>query len=389
MKKNNRTNQREKIKLNNQQGIMLITTLGLIASISVLSAAILMSSVVEIKASEKFEQRMIAFHWAEGAIDQTIANLRTNSSYSGVPSTTGTGRVAGSYLSSVTSLGNNVYQVSATGAITGTASVLSQYRSLQAYINLASQSPFNVALFTNQTVTMSGNAQIDAYDSRLGTYSSQTPTNDGDVGSNWNQGHAVSLSGNAKIKGDVVVGPNSNLSIATVTSGNALITGTVSAASAVTSLPAVTVPGSATNIGSITLNGNDTQTLASGTYVVSSISITGNGRLNLSGSTTIYVTGNIGIAGNGISTASNLPTNLTLNVQGTRTVSLSGNGSFYGAIYAPSSAINISGNGKIYGAVVSNTIADSGNGNIHYDKALGSVSGGSSFSNQVTYWTEL
>ncbi len=376
------------VKVNKQKGIILITTLGLIASITVLSAALLTAAVIEIKASERFEQRMVAFHWAEGAIDQTLVNLKTNSSYSGVPSTSGTGRVAGNYLSSVTSLGNNVYRISSTGTITGTAATISQTRSLQIYATLASSSPFAMSLFANQTIAMSGNAQTDAYDSRNGAYNSATATNEGNVGSNRAGSNTITLSGNVKINGNATVGPGAVVGTAITTSGNAAITGTKSAASTLKTLDPVTVPGSATNLGSISISGNTTQTLASGTYVVSSISISGNGQLNISGNTTIYVTGTVSIAGNGISTASNLPTNLRLNVQGTQ-VNLSGNGALYAAIYAPSAQVNISGNGALYGAVVSNWINDSGNGKIHYDKALGSVSGGSSSTSQVTYWTEL
>lgn len=377
-----------KFKARNTKGMMLISSLCLVATVATLSAAMITTSLVEVKAAEKFEQRMIAFHWAEGAVDKTLATLRTNPLYSGVPSTSASGRVGGAYLSSVTSLGNGVYKISATGAVSGTTTVTSQYRTVEAYVNLLTQSPLDVALFAHQTINMSGNGSIDAYDSRNGTYSSQTPTKEGHVGSNWNRGHAVVLSGNGKLKGNVTVGPSSDLRIATVVSGNGGITGTVSAASTTTVLSAVTVSG--TNLGSISIAGNDVQTLAPGTYSLSSLKITGNGKIKLSGPTTIYVSGDVTITGNGaIITASNLPSNLTLNVKGTRPVSFSGNGAFYGKIYAPTSAINLSGNGHIYGSIVANTIAHSGNGCIHYDKALSTGGGSTSSSNNLTYWTEL
>ncbi len=103
------------------------------------------------------------------------------------------------------------------------------------------------------------------------------------------------------------------------------------------------------------------------------------------GAVKIYVTGSISISGNGVSTAGNLPPNLL--IYGTRdptstnpacvgsncctSVSISGNGNFYGAVYAPAATISQSGNGAVYGSLTGNTINISGNGGFHYDEALG------------------
>lgn len=370
-------------KTKNKKGIMLITTLCLLATITALSAAFLESSLTEVKAAEKLEQRMIAFHWAEGAIDQTIATLRTNASYSGVPSTAGTGRVNGNYATTVTSLGNNVYKIASTGAITGSYSVLSQNRSLEAYVTLASSSPFKMALFANQTIAMSGNAQTGSFDSSVGGV---PKASGGSIGSNRAGANTISLSGNVKINGDATVGPGATVSTAIVTSGNAKVTGTKSAAAETTVLDPITTPTGTTKLGAISISGNGSQTLAAGTYEVSSITITGNGKLNISGNTTLYVTGNVNIAGNGIATAGSLPTNLRLNVKGSL-VNLTGNATLYGAIYAPSAQLNISGNGGLYGGAVANWINNSGNGKVYFDKAL--QGGGTGTTTDVTYWAEL
>ena len=381
---------KRKLSTENNKGVLLVTTLSLIATVATLSVAYLTANLVQIRAAENFEHRTVAFHWAEGAIDQTLAALRSNPSYTGVPSTSkSNGRVSGSYSTTVTSPSANVYQIVATGSINGTSMVLPQSRGISVYANLAPQSPFKAGLISNQTISMSGNAQTDAYDSSLGSYGSQTPTNEGHVLTNRSGGNSITLSGNVRIRGDATVGPGANVSQAIVTSGNAAITGTKSAASATTTLAPVTVPANATSLGAISISGNASQTLTSGTYAVPSISISGNGKLNITGSATVYVTGNISISGNGIGTAQNLPTNLKIYVQGARTISLTGNANFYGAIYAPNSSLSISGNGAVYGALVANTLADSGNGSIHFDKALQGTSGGGPSNSQVTYWTEL
>lgn len=372
----------------NEKGMMLITTLGLVATVMTLSATMLTTSMIEIKAAERFQQRTVAFHWAEGAIDQTLVNLKSNNSYSGVPSTSGSGQVAGTYLSTVTALGNNVYKVSSTAGITGTSSVSSQYRTLEAYVNLSPSPLFKKALFANQTIAMSGNARTGAFDFSSGTFNptSSTILNEGHIGSNRSGANTIVLSGNVKVQGDAAVGPGANLQTAIVTTGHATISGTESAAATTTVLDPVVVSGG-TNLGALTIIGDSTQTLAAGTYVVSSLLISGNGRLNLTGNTTIYVTGNATIRGNGIGTASNLPSNLALKVKGTQ-VNLSGNAPLYGTIYAPSSQVNISGHSAVYGAVIANWINHSGNGKVIFDTGLAG-SGGNFSSSQVTYWTEL
>ncbi len=97
----------------------------------------------------------------------------------------------------------------------------------------------------------------------------------------------------------------------------------------------------------------------------------------------IYVTGDIDVGGNGIATAGNVPPNLL--TYGTvdpanpsnkcTSVSIHGNGDFYGAVYAPAAGIQVSGNGSVFGALTSNvvTINGSGHGGLHYDEALGNL----------------
>ena len=50
-----------------------------------------------------------------------------------------------------------------------------------------------------------------------------------------------------------------------------------------------------------------------------------------------------------------------------------GLGKAYFALYAPAANISISGNAVIYGAIVGNEVSMNGNGAVHYDKALESI----------------
>lgn len=366
---------------------MLITTLGLAATMVALSAAILTASVIEIKAAERFEQRTVAFHWAEGAIDQTLVNLRTNPLYSGLSAVSATnGKVSGNYSTTVTALGNNVYRINANGAISGSTAVLAQSRSVETYASVSS-SGFSGVLFANQVLAIRGNAQTDSYDSRNGAYSSSTVRSGGHIGSNRTERFAITIAGNVRVKGNAVVGPSADPSQVILMTGNASISGTQTAAASATELAPVVIPGDAVDLGSISVMTN--QTLAGGTYRVSSLTVSGNGRLNFSGDTTLYVSGAVTVYGNASLTANNLPTNLKLKVVGGHQVNFTGNTSFYGSVYAPLSMVALTGNNNLFGSVMSDSIAVNGNARVHYDEALAGTGGGSNSSNDVTYWAEL
>ncbi len=371
-----------------EKGFLLIVVLSFIATITILSAAVLAYCRVEIASSRDFENRMAAFHWAEGALDQTISALRVDHSYSQLPATAvSNDRASGIYYSAVASAGNNVYLIEATGEVNSN-DVAAQQRTVQAYIDLSPPSMFNMALFSRDAITMSGNASINAYDSSEGPYHSTTATDEGHIGTNAAGSGAITLSGNVRIKGNATVGPEA-VHDAIRTSGNADITGTRSSAARATVIPPVVIPGHAVASGALNVSGNTVQTLAGGTYRFTSLSITGNGKVVFTGSAEVYVTGNVSISGNGFGTASNLPPNLKIYVEGSRTVSLTGNGAFYGAIVAPDSSVQISGNGKLLGAVVGNSITVSGNGDIHYDKALAGAGSSPTTGDQLMSWLEI
>ena len=140
---------------------------------------------------------------------------------------------------------------------------------------------------------------------------------------------------------------------------------------------------------------NTSETLSTGDYKFSSLSVAGNGMLTLSGAIRLYVTGNLSvtgngkiiindnaviyldgtanIAGNGFINSTNAPSNLLLfssYAGASDGVTISGNGDFYGAIYAPDTEIKIAGNGDTYGSVIGGSFTVTGNGNIHYDESL-------------------
>ncbi|MBI4115099.1 MAG: hypothetical protein HY447_00830 [Candidatus Omnitrophica bacterium] len=375
-----------------ERGMFLLTSYLVLTVISTFALTLFLKSVSATRSAERAINRIIAFHLAESGVDQAIVTLRSNPSYTGQGYTSVA--YAGGFDTQAAKPDQSdpdLYRITGTGYApdNSNTSYAYQMRQVVAYIDSANQSPFDFGIFSNTSIQMSGNAGTDSYDSRNGPYNAGTAGTNGDVGTNTTRAGFVMLSGNVRIKGDAIVGPGGNPASVITMSGNSVIEGTRAAASTAKVLTPVSIPSGVTNLGSLTVNGNNTVTSAGGTYWYSSINISGNGRVNFTGPTTIYVSGNVSISGNGFGTSQNLPPNLQIHVQGLRTVSVSGNGNFYGGIYAPNSGISVTGNGEIYGGLVGNTFADSGNGKVHYDEALGSAGSGSTGSSRVIAWTEV
>ncbi len=379
-----------------EKGNALILTLLFVSLMSVFSLALSYGALSEVRAVERFENRIVAFHWAEGAVDQTLVELRDNASYSGVPQTSASnGRASGSFQTTVTATGSpDTYQIAALGTIgANTASYGYQQSSITAVANFSttSSSTFPGAIFAQTSISQSGDGGTDAYDSRNGDHDSDDGANEGHLISNGTGANTIVKSGDGTVRGNLTAGPGANPSTAIVVSGDGIVTGSRSAGTNAIPVEAVSVPTELTSGGNLVLDRGTTTTLGSGNYWYSSISITRGGRLTLTGSATIYVSGSVTISGDGgIVTAGSLPTNLRINVTTTDAVSKSGDSNLYAAIYAPQSTVTVSGDGDVFGAIVGNVVSHSGDGTVHYDKALAADTNESNSPNQnLRAWSEV
>lgn len=224
--------------------------------------------------------------------------------------------------------------------------------------------PFDYALFGDEFIKMSGNALTDSYDAELGPYSPSVAGEEGDIRSN----DDITLSGNARVKGDATYGPNGSFKI---NGNNAMVTGTTTQIPEILALESVRIPEGVPNSGSLKLSGKKEKTLEAGTYWYSEIKISGKARLYLNGKVKIYCSGNINLSGDAFVNGGS-PVNLEIYcLDESKKVDLTGKSKFYGLIYAPAAYINVSGNHNTYGALIGDQIKVSGNGKIHYDKAVG------------------
>ena len=380
--------------LRNERGFILMTTYMLASTLMIFSIALFVRGSVFVKSAERNHKKIVAFNAAEAGFDDAYYRLKNNTITS-FPWTSGyvsldSGNMKGGYSTTVTDMGSNIKRISVTGYSPSQSSSteIFEQRALTGYASATSGSVgFNYGVFGRTSVTFTGNAQVDSYNSALGAYNttSNRSTTSNAAATNSTSSGGMTLTGNATIYGNAQIGTGGSTSTVISTTGNALISGTKTAQSSNLSTPAATT--STASSGALSISGNTNYTLPAGTYNFSSLSITGNGRLTPTGAVRIYVSGTISIAGNGIATTSNTPTNLTLYSTGSSSVSLSGNGNFYGGIYAPNSTVSNTGNGQLYGAVVANVYNQTGNGNVHFDQALLANSSSSSTASMLS-WQE-
>lgn len=248
------------------------------------------------------------------------------------------------------------------------------------------------------SVTMSGNAAVT-----------------GSAASNF----SVSLAGNATANG-VVLGPNGtyshsgNASGGPVTRGGLITLDSVDPGNSATTnddhritaginnangtnRPAVLPQDAATSNGVsfnastrvLSLSGNGQLQLGGGLYNFCELDMAGNSSLSIApgvqaeifidspsdpGAGCATGTGNLNLQGNGAVNPSQNPLALQLYVfgRGNTTAKISGNGNFYGVVFAPNSAVSLSGNGKISGAVAGQSVDISGNG-FNWDSRAGTI----------------
>ena len=111
-------------------------------------------------------------------------------------------------------------------------------------------------------------------------------------------GGVVALSGNAVINGDAEVDPGGNPDTDITTNGNAAVNGNKGTAEITKDMTPMTDPGAGTPE-TLSVSGNNTKTISSGTYRLPNISISGNAKGEISGDVTLYLDVNTNISGNG------------------------------------------------------------------------------------------
>lgn len=394
----------------NKRGMALILGFTVIVVLTVLGLAIISRSISENNITKRFISSTRAFWLAEAGVQRAFWELSynscqgctqfTNNICTNNPctdcSTCGDKCITGSLLQAgvcdyYVLLNSSNSSITSTGYFPSRTALDRMART----IRVSGEYLFNYAVFGRQSVSISGNASTDSYDSSKGNYGGSNKGANGDVGTNGATPGAITLSGGAKVYGDAITGPGGTVSI----SGGAQVVppGTITDQNNV-NLPAVVVPSALQGLSPETYNG----TISPGDHKYSSIAISGSESLNISSSTKIYLTGSqslnisgsgglniasgaqvtiytdggINISSSGIVNQSRIPTNLILyGTPSCHSITLSGSGDFYGAIYAPDASISKSGSSLVYGALIGNQVSIPGSGDLHYDENLKTIEG--------------
>ena len=239
-------------------------------------------------------------------------------------------------------------------------------RTVQAWI----QSSTKFGMFGKTLVRLDMTGDIDSYDSTVGPYA--TGGSEANIGSN------VNVHTN---KASIVV--NGSVTSGGTVTGLGTVTGQIKTNAAPVSFDTVAACGpgysdttgmsgnynySGTASGNLTLNGNKTLTLASGTYCFNEVSISGNAKIALaaSASVEIFLTGAANITGSGLVNPSSQPKDLKI-YSSHSDFYLWGSTDTYATIYAPDTQIDIGGSADFYGMIIGDIINVDGSVNIHLD----------------------
>lgn len=370
-----------------ERGFILILVYIILIFLSVFSFALFARHTGAIQATERYQNKILAFNAAEAGIDFALRELATDAIRRTDTASTAyhspgmpLDQATLSYTISPVTDHPNMRRIDATGcAPTCAADVRGRQTSdITVYSSITQPAPpgslFEYGILTMQTMNLSG-MTFDNYNSNQGAYGGSNISDDGAVAADSTAIGAIALAGTT-VKGDAEVSEHGNPNTG-ITVTNSTLTGSKGNLPAGWSLgapiPMGSLPTPPIELGSVT----DGITLAAGTYHATEIKIAGKKSLVATGAVKIYVDGAVDITGQGTTVAANKPGNLHIYVTGNAACKIRGNGSFFGGLYAPNSDVtfqtsNSGKGGTWFGAVVAKTFSTFGGGApaFHFDLAM-------------------
>jgi Tfp pilus assembly protein PilX len=389
----------------NPRGVALVTVFMIMALLVAMTIALLQIAVSNTGVADNNRNRMQALLLAQAGISAAMNELRLGKSLNS--GTVGNMTVSWGYQQSYTvtttdnhdttftivSIGKYAFDQNAGGIDT-----------VQRKLTAIAQAPvlaggFTSGAFGKATLSLSGIAHTDSYDSGLGTsYATQvaaaggsanyqaTVGNGGNVGSNG----SISGTGSIIVHGNATPGPGNSVSL----TGGAVITGSTAPGSTTQTFNSVTYAPPIPTSGSFSLSGNGVAALTAGTYRYSSWSQSG-GNVTLSGTVNIYldgdfsqsgqgqitlapgaivtlyqgISGSFKLAGQGVISPDTNPSHFNIVSASTSSVNVTGQGDLAVTVYAPDADVSLTGQGELFGAVVGKNVSLSGQGTFHYDKS--------------------
>jgi hypothetical protein len=375
----------------NNRGIALIVTLMLLTILLCITAAGLSLSQLSLKASANLKVRSLAFSIAEAGLNHAWQELGNGDGtndfpavYAAIGVTTFMSNAsfgAGSYTvtgQKVSGLDQRV-EVTASSCIPAASPCPDGNSKAVIKAQFRGKPSYNYAILTSGNMSLGGGAITDSFNSDVAPYNPSAPGNEGSVRSS--AGNLSITGGPTQVNGDATAG-----GIFDPSSGTAKVTGTWTEGAPPALIPPVNSPCTSYSSGSGITGGTylsatgqlvgtagQTITLSNGTYCLSSVTLSGNSTLTVSGHVTIYLTAHSDMSGGTLANTTGLAENFTIYssvVSAATGISIAGGSQAYFTIYAPNANVAFSGNSSMYGATVAGSFTVSGGGQIHYDQAL-------------------
>ena len=397
-------------------GITFVPILAMIVVLVAVGSSTIVTTMKHMDRVVLNEHSIQALAIAEKGVAQAMYELERDVD---LDKTSGVGNVEGDFASgqyecTSTALPEDRFQLRARGTFHGVM------REITVLVAGPSDSYASRGIVGKGGLLISGNLNVDSYDSSEGTYESQAVNSDsGGSGSNGNgngKGNGNGGSGdvyadsnaklstngsvdagpNAVVRGDVQPGPDGTITL----HKNTFISGSTEPLAQPLDLPDPTLADflkaySDNQNGtwevdgkidynetdrSLKLNAHSTLVLKPGDYFFSSISIAGHATIVTTGKTRIFVVGDIKISGGAVTNQTTRPMNFEVIAHPHEVseacppsenpnIKISGGAEVSLVIYAPAYAVKISGHGDVKGAIVGNNV-ELKTSDFHFDESL-------------------
>lgn len=363
--------------MRNERGSILIFSYLVVGALVALGSALTVRTLAEQNSSSRSVRLASAFQTAEAGLDQALIQLRADEDWTGasglqVPN-------GGSYDVAVTEDAGNptLKTLTITGHYPSTDPTAQGYqrRRIEAIVQMSSPSVFQFGVFGYDGVTVKNDAVTDSYNSDNGDYEDQTPSENGDVGTNSTADKSIQLENDAIVRGQAIVGPGlEDPSAAVEIKNEATITGNppITALSQALDAPTVTPPGTCS--GDLHLQNEETLTLseANSPYCYSKVHLNNEASLSIQGNVVVYVS-ELHVNNDVQVNSDGRPTQLIIKLTSNKDVKVENDAVFVGALYAPLSKAHIKNDVQFYGAVVADEVFLENDAQLHYDEALVNV----------------
>lgn len=379
------------------EGYIVVISLVVATAVLLLLGVFWGSIVAEKKNIQRSYHSMQALNLAEAGVEKAIWELNNNRAGESWTSSDLTldisGETIGKFDLTVVTSGSTV-TIQASGHTPGITIPGNVTRKVKVIAESSKFNPFTHGLFANEGPIVFNDSFMDSYVSNLSSYTAQATHTDPEsgytyansnasVGTNSATSTSISVDESSKIFGKTVLDAGINLVSPVVPDQFDYTYAGLSVSGS--DVYEINEPGSywvgfisISGNGRLQINASSVTVYVAGDVKVNDVDITGKGEIRIASGCTasFYVNGDLKVAGNGMVNLNEDPASLAIyGTENTSNISIMGNASFCGLVYAPQAHVRIKGatgsdSAVLYGSVVSNSIEIGPHGKIHYDETL-------------------